>query len=77
MRFGLPQPLGRSADVLSDGVQLGNIRNCMTDHMNMRFHAGLKEAAQRIADKEHGGNLRAYINALVLRDVQRRKKAKA
>ena len=49
----------------------------MTDHMNMRFYAGLKEAAQRIADKEHGGNLRAYINALVLRDVQRRKKAKA
>jgi hypothetical protein len=49
----------------------------MTDHMNMRFHAGLKPEAQRIADKEHGGNLRAYINALVLRDVQRRKKSKA
>lgn len=49
----------------------------MSDHMNMRFYAGLKEVAQRIADKEHGGNLRAYINALVLRDVQRRKKAKA
>ena len=50
----------------------------MTDHMNMRFYAGLKEAAQRIADKEHGGNLRAYINSLVLRDIaERRKKAKA
>ena len=50
----------------------------MTDHMNMRFYAGLKEAAQRIADKEHGGNLRAYINTLVQRDIaERRKKAKA
>jgi hypothetical protein len=49
----------------------------MTDHMTMRSHAGLKPEAQRIADKEHGGNLRAYINALVLRDVQRRKKSKA
>lgn len=43
----------------------------MSDHMNMLFWPGLKPAAQRIADKEHGGNLRAYINTLVQRDVQR------
>lgn len=43
----------------------------MSDHMNMLFWPGLKQAAQRIADRDHGRNLRAYINTLVQRDVNR------
>ncbi len=39
--------------------------------MNMLFWPGLKQAAQRIADRDHGRNLRAYINTLVQRDVNR------
>lgn len=38
------------------------------------FHDGNREHAERVAKEEHGGNLTAYLNALVVADRKRRER---
>lgn len=43
-------------------------------NFQLAFYEGNREKAQQAADKEHRGNLTAYINGLIVKDSEHRER---